>query len=281
MTADKLRVASLLATDLDGTLLRDDETVSDYTRTAFADAAARGVRAIFVTGRPPRWMRPVVATTGHSGTAVCANGAVVVDLAQETVLKSNPIPGDVFAETVATVRRAIPGELYLAVEQALPGPISATGLFPEPGFVPAKSANVQQLDTPLHQVPGVVKLLVRTPGDPAETADLASTVSGATDGAVTITHASKQHRMLEISAAGVDKAAALGEIATDWKYDVENIVAVGDMPNDIAMLSWAGLGYAVTSAHPSVIAAADAVVPDPEHDGVAHLLTQIGLDNRI
>ncbi len=281
MSSEILGTATLLATDLDGTLLREDETVSQFTRDAFTAAAARNVGTIFVTGRPPRWMRPVVTTTQHTGTAVCANGAVVVDLEQETVVRSNPIPHDVFAETVATVRREISGELYLAVEQALPGPISATGMFPEPGFAPAKATNVQILHTPLHEVPGVVKLLVRTPGDPAETNELAKSVSQATDGSVTITHASKQHRLLEISAAGVDKAAALAELASDWQYEASDIVAVGDMPNDIPMLNWAGLGYAVASAHPSVIDAADGIIADPAHDGVAHLLAQIGRGNPI
>ena len=49
----------------------------------------------------------------------------------------------------------------------------------------------------------------------------------------------------------------------------DGVVAFGDMPNDIPMLQWAGVGVAVAGAHPSVLAVADEVVADPEHDGLA------------
>ena len=54
----------LIATDLDGTLLKDDGTVSPRTRAALARAAALGIAIVLVTGRPPRWVRDMPALTG-------------------------------------------------------------------------------------------------------------------------------------------------------------------------------------------------------------------------
>jgi Cof subfamily protein (haloacid dehalogenase superfamily) len=275
MTPQRLSGVSVLATDLDGTLLRPDGSISDNTRAAIAAAHDRGVRTLFVTGRPPRWMAPVVAATGRSGISVCANGAVTVDLSTDTVLTSATIPGPVLREAMATITDLLAGHFYFAAEQALPGPIAATGLFPEPGFVPPERPVAQVADEPLFEIPGVVKLLVRTEGDSDETAELANVVSAALGGSLNVTHASRTHQMLEISRAGVDKAAALASLAADWSIPPEQIAAAGDMPNDIPMIRWAGHGAAVASAHTDVVAAADEVIADPEHDGVADLLGRL------
>ena len=275
MTPQQLSGVSVLATDLDGTLLRSDGSVSDTTRAAIAAAHDRGVRTLFVTGRPPRWMAPVVAATGRSGISVCANGAVTVDLNTDTVLTSATIPGPVLQEAMATITDLLAGHFYFAAEQALPGPISATGLFPEPGFVPPDRPAAHIADEPLFEIPGVVKLLVRTEGASDETAELADVVSAALGGSLNVTHASRTHQMLEISRAGVDKATALASLAADWSIPPEQIAAAGDMPNDIPMIRWAGHGAAVASAHTDVVAAADEVIADPEHDGVADLLGRL------
>ena len=64
--------------------------------------------------------------------------------------------------------------------------------------------------------------------------------------------------MLEISAAGVTKATTLAVLCEDLGVEAEEVIAFGDMPNDIAMLTWAGTSYAMAYAHPTVIEAAKA-----------------------
>ena len=53
------------------------------------------------------------------------------------------------------------------------------------------------------------------------------------------------------------------------------VLAVGDMPNDLPMLQWAGRSYAVSNAHPSVIAIADEVTGSNDEDAVAQLIEQL------
>ena len=81
--------------------------------------------------------------------------------------------------------------------------------------------------------------------------------------------------LVEISAVGVTKAVALTRFAADLGIVADEVIAFGDMPNDIPMLTWAGRGCAVANAHPSVIACADAVVPTNDEDGVAETLARI------
>ncbi|MCL2734419.1 MAG: HAD family hydrolase, partial [Actinomycetia bacterium] len=53
------------------------------------------------------------------------------------------------------------------------------------------------------------------------------------------------------------------------------VVAFGDMPNDLAMLSWAGTSYAVANAHPHVLAATRYRTASNEEDGVAQVIERI------
>ena len=81
--------------------------------------------------------------------------------------------------------------------------------------------------------------------------------------------------LLEISAPGVTKASTLAVVADELGVDAADVVAFGDMPNDLPMLEWAGTSYAVANAHPTVLAAADHVAPHHEDDGVAVTLARI------
>jgi hydroxymethylpyrimidine pyrophosphatase-like HAD family hydrolase len=64
-------------------------------------------------------------------------------------------------------------------------------------------------------------------------------------------------------------------LCDDLGVAAEDVIAFGDMPNDIAMLSWAGTSYAMADAHPTVIDVADHVAPGHDEDGVAHVLTEV------
>jgi hydroxymethylpyrimidine pyrophosphatase-like HAD family hydrolase len=83
--------------------------------------------------------------------------------------------------------------------------------------------------------------------------------------------------LVELSAPGVNKVSALSSLCAARGISPDDVVAFGDMPNDLAMLQWAGTGYAVANAHPSVLASGVRVTASNDDDGVAlvleHLLT--------
>jgi len=105
----------LIATDLDGTVLRTGGAVSERTVRALGSAEDAGVMIIVATGRPPRWVRPVAEALGHTGLAICANGAVIYDMHTERVIEHTPITRDAVLAVAGAVRRAVPGVTF-AVE---------------------------------------------------------------------------------------------------------------------------------------------------------------------
>jgi hypothetical protein len=256
----------LVATDLDGTIVRSDGTISDRTRQALAAVEDAGALLVLVTGRPPRWMPPIVEATGHRGVAICANGALVYDLHTSTVVRSSLLSASALGEIVAALRRDLPG-IAFAVER------HDIGFAHESAYRPRWDGNDPKAVRPLEQLlgDGAVKLLARHDGLDADALLAAATASVGDLG--TLTHSSSDG-LLEISAAGVSKATGLASLADEQGIEAADVVAFGDMPNDLPMLAWAGLGIAVANAHPEVLAAADEVTASNDDDGVAQVLAR-------
>jgi hydroxymethylpyrimidine pyrophosphatase-like HAD family hydrolase len=82
-------------------------------------------------------------------------------------------------------------------------------------------------------------------------------------------------RLMEAVGFGVSKAAALADLAAQRDVTPVEVVAFGDMPNDLPMLAYAGTSYAVCDAHPEVLAAVRHVIGGPDKDGVAVVLEQL------
>ena len=258
----------LFATDLDGTLLRHDGTVSDRTRAALAAVEASGRTFVLVTGRPPRWMPPVVEETGHTGLALCANGAVVFDLATERVVQEHLIDPEVGVEAVRAIRDALP-DVVFAVERS-----GARGLGREEayasGYAPLGEVLVAEVDDLLAEP--VTKLLARH--DDMDPDEMLARVREVVGDLVEVTHSSTRG-LMEISASGVSKAVALSRLADELGVPADEVVAFGDMPNDVPMLGWAGHAVAVANAHPDVLAAADEITASNDDDGVAQVIERL------
>ena len=255
-------VPRLVATDLDGTLLRSDGTVSGATRRVLAAVEDAGVPVVFVTGRPLRWMTHLWEMVGAHGVAVAGNGAVVYDVAAREVRRLHGIDAAAGLAVVAAIREAVPGSLF-AIED-VDGIAIETERFKDDLTTRVGPLEEQWSDS-------VSKLLVRSP-DVAH-ADLPRLVTAAVGDAATGTWS--MPGLVEISASGVTKAAALAEVADDLRVGAEDVVAFGDMPNDLPMLAWAGTSYAVANANPAVLDAADHTAPANDADGVAQTLARL------
>jgi hydroxymethylpyrimidine pyrophosphatase-like HAD family hydrolase len=96
----------------------------------------------------------------------------------------------------------------------------------------------------------------------------AATAAGGTDAVVT--HSGDE--FVEVSGKGVTKAVALAHVARSLRISRRDVIAFGDMPNDIPMLEWTGHAIAVANADPSVLRIVDEVTTSNDADGVAHYL---------
>jgi hydroxymethylpyrimidine pyrophosphatase-like HAD family hydrolase len=257
----------VVASDLDGTLLRPDGAVDDRSRRALAAVEDAGALLVLCTARPPRWLHPIAQAIGHQGLAVCANGGVIWDLRTEAVLETVSLETDVLREVVDRLGQAIPGGSW-AVERA-------DEFCHEPSYEPRwpvpDGTVVGAVDTLIGQP--AIKLLLRHHELSADS--LLERARSVVGGLAELSHSNSAEPLLEIAARGVSKATALAQLCEERGIDREAVVAFGDMPNDLPMLAWAGYAVAVANAHPDVLAAADEITASNDDCGVARVLERL------
>lgn len=265
----------VVATDLDGTLLRSDYADSPRTRRVLRDLDDAGIHVIFVTARPPRWLPALADLAGGHGTAVVLNGAAVYDFASGTLEQVHAFERQAAAALVDDLHAAIPGLAF--VLERVDGPVYDPGFtseHPVPDDVRRTDvATFLRSDEP-DVGPGaaVGKILARH----AELGhdELYARVAGTVGDRAVLAY-SGAHALAELTAPGVTKAAGLARWCAAHGVDPAEVWAFGDMPNDVPMLTWAGRGIAVANAHPDVLAAADDTTASNDDDGVAVYLERL------
>ncbi len=254
----------MVASDLDGTLLRRDGTLSTRTVSAVTSAAHAGADVVLVTGRPPRWVDAVAAQIPCHPVVICSNGALMYDARERTVIGEYPISPETALQVVDLLRAELSDAVF-AVEAGFTYGQEPT--YPNQWPLPHGSlvAGVETLVTL-----SVVKLVVRhkEPGDHWEVLDRARRSVGE----LAEVTSSGPGAPIELAAPGVTKASALAFLASVAGVEAREVLAFGDMPNDLTMLAWAGTSVAPANAHPEVLAAVDYVTTDCDQDGVALFL---------
>ncbi|MEU8095695.1 HAD family hydrolase [Streptomyces rubiginosohelvolus] len=259
---------ALVATDLDGTLLRPDDTVSARSRAALGLAAASGARHLIVTGRPVPGIRALLADLTYTGLVVCGQGTQLYDADAGRLLRSVALDREA-ADTALGKIEAEVGAVFAAVDQdGVDGVtlIEAGYRMPNP-TLPAQRVGSRD---DLWERP-VIKVLVRHPelGDD----ELTAVARGAVGDLATVTMAGPG--TVELAPRGVDKGTGLAAAAELLGIGAERTVAFGDMPNDLPLFAGSGLRVAMGNAHPELRAAADEVTLSNAEEGVAVVLERL------
>jgi Cof subfamily protein (haloacid dehalogenase superfamily) len=255
---------------MDGTLLRWNDTVSEATVGELERWRADGVPVVLATGRPPRWMHRIREVLGH-GSAVCCNGAVLMDLERFEIVEEEMLLPDVLESVTAELRRRQP-DTWFAVEYGLE--FRHEPIYRPRWDVDAPGVAEATLDQLI--VAPVAKLLARH--ESLSRDEFVALVEDVIGDRATVTNSSSD-ALAEISAAGVTKASGLAKVAARHGIGPEEVVVFGDMPNDIAAFEWVraagGRAVAMEHAHPDLMAVATDVTGSNEDDGVAAFLASL------
>ncbi|GAA2582614.1 HAD family hydrolase [Streptomyces tubercidicus] len=258
----------LIATDLDGTLLRSDETVSERTRAALAAATAAGAAHIVVTGRAVPWTRHILDALDYKGLAVCGQGGQVYHAGEHRLLTSVTLDRQLAGLALAKIEAEV-GPLHLAA--------SRDGLEGEVLVGPGYRVQEGPLPNVLLDDPGELwtaplnKVYIQHPTlDDDALALAARQVAGDLVG-VTVAG----EGIVELLPLGLSKATGLSLAARRLGVTAKETIAFGDMPNDIPMFAWAAHGVAMANAHDELKAVADEFTASHEDDGVAVVLERL------
>jgi len=257
----------LIATDLDGTLLRPDGSVSQRTRRALSVLDELGIELVFVTARPPRWVDRLADVVGAHGTVICCNGAFIYDVLRGAVIRAHGIPPAMARAIAADLRAELPGVGFAA---ELPEGIRMEREYPVVHQEDLPAGDAYWPIDAIRRPAG--KLLARSLQVPD--AEFLSRVVQIVGGRAEVTQ-SGFGGLAEIGPLGVTKASSLAEWCAARGVFASDVWAFGDGPNDVPMLTWAGVSFAVANAHPDVVAAASQRCPSNAEDGVASVLESL------
>jgi Cof subfamily protein (haloacid dehalogenase superfamily) len=262
-------VPALIATDLDGTFLSPDGSVSEENSAAVVAAQAAGIPVLFATGRPVRWLDVIQDLPGAHPLVIASNGAALYDLGAGKLVDRVCIDPDIALNAVRRIRAAVPDASFAFESGTRFGYEPAYRTWPkDDGTNPALYRG------PAEQVARqeeFVKMLVQSQTVPPD--DLLRTVHAEVGDTLTATHSqTRAFGLVEISAAGVTKAMMLQRCCARLGIDGDQVAAFGDMPNDVDMLSWVGMPFVVANAHPALLALDFPVVPGNDQSGVGRTI---------
>ncbi|MEV0774591.1 HAD family hydrolase [Streptomyces sp. NPDC050433] len=258
----------LVATDLDGTLLREDQTVSARTRDALAAATAAGAAHIIVTGRGVPWTRNILDDLGYDGLAVCGQGAQVYHAGEHRLLTSVTLDRQVAVLALSKIEAEV-GPLALAASRdGLGGDVLiGPGYRVHDGPLPALflDDHAEMWTEPIN------KVYIQHP----ELSDDALARVGQETVGDMVAVVMAGPGVVEILPLGLTKATGLSLAARRLGVTAADTIAFGDMPNDIPMFGWARHGVAMANAHEALKAVADEVTASNDDDGIAVVLEKL------
>ncbi|MBB2911694.1 hypothetical protein FHS43_002967 [Streptosporangium becharense] len=255
----------MIVCDLDGTLLNSSGLVSERTRVAVHRARSAGHVFAIATARPVRDTRHVAVALGNETVAVCGNGSITFDFVRDEVVDYHPLAETHVAEALAVLRGRLPG-VRLGAECRLE--LVLEDSFELPPALSRSARRVPRLEEAIDRH-NVGKLMVQLEGTARHYYEGVRRILAGCE--VTIS----ADVFCEVMRAGVTKAAALEVMAGRLGFAGDDVIAFGDMPNDLPMLTWAGTAVAVANAHPAVLASADEVTASNDDDGVAAWLERL------
>ena len=259
----------LLAIDIDGTLVNDNNQVTSKTIEAIRQAQREGIRITLATGRfypdAHYFARRIVCKC----PMILIHGAVIQSF-DGSIISQQILPAE-----------SIPILVELAQKEEMPYQI-----FQDNRFIMAKKSkwndiylNYSEIEPLI--VPDIVQYFKKHRdifaftflGTPEKLDSLSKKVKEKLNGKISIANA--HPNLLEVVAPGVNKGRALNELASKLDIPMSQVIAIGDSYNDIEMIKTAGLGVAMGNAPQEVKEVASFITKDNNHDGIAHLVSHL------
>ncbi len=269
------RRARLLALDVDGTLLTDELHITPATREAVRQVISQGVQVVLASARGPKALYSIIAELEITGLAICYTGALTCRL----------YPDQHIAAEVVNEQRMSLSSARLVLSNAQELGISIGWFTGELWYIPGWDLALHHesmitgvtpiVDTDLmifNEAPHKLQAIVGETALLPRLNALASMLPSDCVGQFSY------ETYLEIIHRGVDKATALLALGQQLGIVPSEMVAIGDMDNDVAMLHMAGLGIAMGNAPVNVQAEADWVTDTNNQDGVAVAIERLKAD---
>ena len=266
----------LIALDMDGTLLRDDGSISARTQQAIAAAKAKGIKVVLASGRPIAGMEKFLqqlALTSHEDYVLSYNGSLVQNVGSGAVLASRLLNGQDVRDLFAMSQQLGVNIHAFSRQQGLIAPRNSR-------YTELERSHNDLLLTELDfaQLPEDEAILkVMMVDEPEILAQAVAALPAEVYQRFTVVQSTPY--FLEFLHPDSNKGTGVAALAAHLAISPEAIICVGDAGNDAHMLSYAGLGVAMGNATDEIKAMADFVTHSNQEDGVAHVIERFMLQS--
>lgn len=257
----------LIAIDLDDTLLRDDNTVSDYTKQVMSQVRAKGIEILIATGRMYQTAAPVARTLGLGDSPMMLfSGGVVQRVASGQIIAETLVPLEAANKVLRTCKEHDwYVQAYVDDQLLIDKPTAESRMYEE-----GTGAKALVIGEELYNLGKAPNKLLLISLDASRMAGIKSNLQEIVGSRVELVRS--KPTFLEIIAPGVSKGGCLRTLLKERGLAANQVVAFGNSDNDISMLEAAGYSLAVANAEEGAKKAADDVCRSNQDDGVAHWL---------
>ncbi|MDR2992684.1 HAD family hydrolase [Bacillus cereus] len=245
----------IIISDLDGTLLRSDKTISQKSINILRECKNNGDELIFATARPPRAINQYIPNVLKNEIIICYNGALV--LKGDDILYEMMIPKNIILEIIEIGKKYNLHQICLEINDKLYSNFDVTEYF---GNVPCKVMDVKELD---FEKASKVIVCTKDPISKGFTKELPIECSAViTDNGT----------LCQIMHAEVSKWNSIQHVLKHLKRDASEVIAFGDDYNDMEMIEKCGVGVAMSNAVEELKSVAKFIAKSNDEDGVATFL---------
>lgn len=258
----------LIAVDMDGTLLREDKTISNKTKQAIKKAVEKGVKVVLASGRPiaglERYLKELDLLNAED-YVMSFNGSLIQNAKTKEVVSKNVLKGKDL-KALYEISKALGVNIHAFTSQGLVTPQMSeyTGVESSINQIPVHIVDFDQID----DEEDVVKVMMI---DPQPVLDEAiKKMPKALYEQYTVVKSAPY--FLEFLNKASSKGTGIKALAEYLGIKQEEVICIGDAGNDLDMIQFAGLGVAMANAFEEVKEAADYITKSNEEDGVAHVI---------
>jgi len=274
-----------IACDLDGTLIGRDHKVNERDMEALDQARRAGVHVGICTGRNAVESAGVIGALGLDGPGVFVNGAMVCDMGSGMAVRSRWVDDGLAEETIDFLGAKGHAVMMLADDRATRLPVYLMTDHAEPHQAIQEWMLIHRVSSRVCERGGgippehrgrIVRLGIAV--NPSEAAELEADIAKQFDQRIStqsIRSLFFDVQILEVFARGTDKWSGIELMAAELKVNADQVIAVGDDVNDIAMLKGARLSFAMGNAIPQIQAVAKRVTKSQNDCGVAAVIEEL------
>lgn len=259
---------SLIALDIDGTMIGEDRLVKPELIEAIERVQNAGAVVSVSTGRTLKPALRIAKESGAVGPVICFQGAMTYDQVTKNAIRHERLEQDVTSKAIAALMSVVSEVMMFLGDDV---------------WVEQRSewtnAYGERMGIEIRNIDSLIGMSDKNPtaivgvGDPSIVEPLVEKLHSQLNGSALVTHSLPM--FCEVEAIGAGKDLAVEHLAKLLNVDRSGVIAVGDGKGDQSMIEWAGLGVAIEGGHPDAMRSADQVIAIPEHSGLVNFLNDL------